>query len=279
MRYAIGDIQGNLTALKQLLLKINFNPQQDYLYFLGDIVNRGSQSLQSLIFIKELYEKKCANTVLGNHDFFLLLCAYGHKKPQKKDSITEILNYPNKWALLDFLRSRPLLIEYQNNILIHAGIPPQWVLKTLKSQIKPITNVLVQSPKKLSHYLQVLNHDQQTWQPNLPAIKQQAYTINATMRMRFCKADGVLDFTHKNNPSFAPSGYQAWFLYPSKIKENIIFGHWSSLLPRVQYHYPSNIYPIDTGCIWGGKLSAICLKSKKITCIDCQKIKGVKALD
>ena len=251
MHYAIGDIQGNLSAFRQLLQRLNFNPKQDYLYLLGDVVNRGNQSLETLLFIKELYDKDCADMVLGNHDFFLLMCAYTDIKPKKKDTITPILNSKHKTQLLDFLRTRPLLITHQNNILTHAGIPPQWDLTIAKQYAKEVERSLQRGIKKLTPYLKSVYQNQTTWQTGLSHTQQQCYTINALMRMRFCTTSGQLEFVYKNNQKTVPKGFNAWFNHPRESTENLIFGHWSSLLPQNEYTYPNGIYPMDTGCTWG----------------------------
>ncbi len=266
MNYVIGDIQGNFNALKKLLSKIKFNSQTDYLYFLGDIVNRGDQSLAVLLFIKDLVEKRCASMVLGNHDYHLLVRGYINKKSHKKDTLDEILANVNASELLDFLRKQPLLIEVDNNLLVHAGIPPIWDEKILKCQVS-IVEKRLQSRHNLVDFLH--NSYQNISRFSNNSIEQNCYTINALMRMRFCAADGSLEFDHKGDQTTAPVGFKPWFDYPRMIQKNIIFGHWSTLIPFGQYCYPQGIYPLDRGCIWGRKLSAMRLDTKEIFTINC----------
>lgn len=267
MHYAIGDIQGDLTSLKRLLIHIDFNPSQDNLFFLGDIVNRGKESLATLIFIKKLVEAGAAKMVLGNHDYYLLVCGYTDKKPSNKDTLAEILNSDNCAELLNFLRQQPLLIKHQNYLLSHAGIPPQWDTETAIIQANSVSMAMQQDLSDLPDYLLKTYENVAEFSAELNPIKQQNYTINALMRMRFCTAQGKLEFQHKNNQTKAPAGFKAWFEHPRKTQENLIFGHWSSLKPLDKQH--STIHALDTGCIWGQKLSAMCLETKEIFSVNC----------
>ena len=269
MNYAIGDVQGDLTALKRLLNRLSFNLKKDKLFFLGDIVNRGNQSLETLLFIKQLVEQNNARLVLGNHDYHLLVCGYTGQKLKPQDTMGAILKHPDKESLLNFLRYQPLLIEHGNNILVHAGIPPQWSIKTAISRAKLVQKKLQAPLSELSDFLSLTYQDNANhYSDDLTQIEKSSYTVNALMRMRFCKADGELEFNHNKDQTTAPIGFKAWFEYSNSITENIVFGHWSRLNPIDQTQYPT-IYALDTGCIWGGQLSAICLESKQIFSIDC----------
>ncbi|SFV52106.1 Bis(5'-nucleosyl)-tetraphosphatase, symmetrical [hydrothermal vent metagenome] len=260
--YAIGDVQGCFTQLQKLLKKINFSIDKDRLFFLGDVVNRGPQSLETLKFIKNL--KDNAKMVLGNHDIHLLVCALTDKKPNKKDTFNDILITKNKYKLLDFLRQQPLVIEHDNNLLVHAGIPHLWSKEKLLKQAQAVEKKLKSSDASL-FLSKIYNDEPKKFTAKLNNLQKNIYTINALTRMRFCTSEGTLEFEHKEKHINAPKGYKAWFEHKRLIKENIFFGHWSAL----KNINNENIYPMDTGCVWGNQLSAINLSDKQMINIDC----------
>jgi bis(5'-nucleosyl)-tetraphosphatase (symmetrical) len=250
MDYAIGDVQGCFNSLNALLKKINFNIDRDRLYFLGDVVNRGSHSLETLRFI--FSNKDNVEMVLGNHDFYLLYCSYTNKKINKNDTFQDILNAPDKDILLEYLVNRPIAIEYKDSLLVHAGVPPQWS----RSDTLINASIAEQNLRSNSSYeflLKMFGDFPNEWSDNLSNEDKSRYTINALMRIRFCDEHGKLEFKHKE-PNQCPKNYKAWFLHTNRImnKEKIFFGHWSSLKDVKT----KNIYPLDHGCIWGGSLSA-----------------------
>jgi bis(5'-nucleosyl)-tetraphosphatase (symmetrical) len=262
MDYAIGDVQGCFDTLQQLLKEINFNSERDRLFFLGDVVNRGNKSLETLRFIKSL--KDNAQMVLGNHDFHLLACALTPHRPNRKDTFHDILNAPDKNTLLDYLLTRPLLIEQNNALLVHAGIPPQWSkTKALKQ------NTLVENRLQgddVEQFLSVMYGDKPAKESNcLNEDEICRYAINAMMRMRFCKGDGELEFEHKLYIDHAPNGFKAWFEHKNRVLNNtdVLFGHWSTL----NNISVDRIYPLDHGCVWGEKLSALNLETYQVTSV------------
>jgi len=262
--YLIGDVQGCYDSLQRLLKKINFSLDKDRLYFLGDVVNRGNKSLETLEFIKENTDN--ASMVLGNHDFHLLACTIGNINPNKKDTFSDITNAKNATKLLEFLTQQPLVIHEQNALMVHAGIPPNWDKNTVLTQAA-LVQANLQS-ENLAEFLTKMYHNQpDTWHANLGEIEQCRYTVNALMRMRFCKADGQLEFAHKLNFDQVPKGYKAWFMHEHRLLEqtDIFFGHWSTLTNVVQ----KRIFPMDHGCIWGGRLSAIRRSDQQVFSIDC----------
>jgi len=266
MDYIIGDVQGCYDTLQQLLKKIDFNEDRDQLFFLGDVVNRGNKSLETLRFIYSLKEN--ANVVLGNHDFHLLVCALSDRHPNKKDTFHDILEANDKNTLLGYLIERPLVIEYEDSLMVHAGVPPNW------SQSDVINNAaMVHSQLRnnnLSEFLsQMYGNSPHTWSETLTIEEKCRYTINALMRMRFCKEDGELEFEHKLNVDKNPAGYKAWFLHKNHLmkEQKIFFGHWSSL-KNVD---TKNIYPLDHGCVWDGHLSAYNLTNQ-----NCISLKSVE---
>jgi bis(5'-nucleosyl)-tetraphosphatase (symmetrical) len=256
MDYVIGDVQGCFDSLKGLLKKISFNKDRDRIYFLGDVVNRGNKSLEMLRFIYSY--KDNIDMVLGNHDFHLLVCELTSRKPNKKDTFFEIFNADDKKNLLNYLINRPLFIEYKNSLLVHAGIPPQWD----KSDVKKNTKIVHQKlrSKDPKEFLSIMyKNEPSLWTKKLTIEENCRYTINALMRMRFCKSNGKLEFNHKNIKN-QPLGYKPWFLHSNrKLKDiDIFFGHWSTLKGFNTKH----VYAMDHGCIWGGHLSAMRLDDK-----------------
>ena len=259
MDYAIGDVQGCFKTLVALLKKIKFNPDADRIFFLGDVVNRGSNSLEVLRLIYS--NKDSMQMVLGNHDFHLLDCVLTDRQPNKKDTFQDILKAPDKLQLLEYLLERPLAMKHEGALLVHAGAPPQWgISSVLENSILVEENL--QSENASSFLSKMYGNNPHTWNENLSNEEKSRYTINALMRMRFCKENGELEFDHKLNTDKNPKGYKAWFLHPKRemSKHKIFFGHWSTL-KNVEI---KNIYPLDHGCVWGGMLSAYNLTNQQI---------------
>ena len=251
MDYIIGDVQGCFNTLRQLLKNINFSEDRDRLFFLGDVVNRGNKSLETLRFIYSLKEN--ANVVLGNHDFHLLVCALTSQKPNFKDTFLDIINAPDKNTLLDYLLTRPLILEHKGALLVHAGIPPQWNISDALQNAELVHQKLqVNNPAKFLS--KMYDNEPSCYSDELNNEEKCRYTINALMRMRFCKSNGELEFNHKMNIDQAPVGFKAWFLHTNrKLKDkDIFFGHWSTLKGFNIEH----VYPMDNGCVWGERLTA-----------------------
>ena len=241
MDYAIGDVQGCFKTLSALLKKIQFKSDIDRIFFLGDVVNRGSNSLKVLRFIYS--NRDNMQMVLGNHDFHLLVCALTKRNPNKKDTFQDILAASDKTILLDYLLRRPLVIDYNNALLVHAGVPPQWnITKTLENS--KLVEKNLQSENVVDFLSRMYGNSPHTWNEDLSNEEKSRYTINALMRMRFCKENGELEFDHKLNTDKGPPGYKAWFFHTRKIyDQKILFGHWSTL-KDVNIR---NIYPLDHG--------------------------------
>lgn len=262
MDYAIGDVQGCFDTLQQLLKEIHFNIDKDRLFFLGDVVNRGNKSLETLRFIKSL--KDNAQMVLGNHDFHLLACALTSHRPNRKDTFHDILGAPDKSALLDYLLTRPLLIEQSNALLVHAGIPPQWDRTTTLQRTQQV-EMRLQS-ERVEDFLSIMYGNEPAKESeSLNEDEVCRYAINAMMRMRFCKADGELEFEHKLDINTAPNGFKAWFMHENRAlrETDVLFGHWSTLGNINVDH----VHPLDHGCVWGEKLSALNLATQQLTSV------------
>jgi bis(5'-nucleosyl)-tetraphosphatase (symmetrical) len=270
--YAIGDIQGCFTQLQQLMKKINFNPKQDTIWFTGDLVNRGHESLSTLRLIKDLVERNQAITILGNHDLHLLAVSANIRPLKSKDTFHDILEAPDVDDLLFWLRQQPLLYHDPelNYSMVHAGIPPHWTLKEALQYQKEVHQEL-----KSKNYKKLLEHMYSDIPVPVDAMvsKWERYRviIDYLTRMRFCTADGQLNLKIKGTLEEQPAGYYPWFRVPNRINqdERIIFGHWAALRGNVD---DPNIYALDTGCIWGNCLTAMRLEDQKRFSISCKEV-------
>jgi len=265
--YAIGDIQGCFDDLLRLLDAIEFNKKQDQLWFAGDLVNRGPKSLETLRFVKSLGSS--AITVLGNHDLHLLATAFKQRTPHKHDSLTEILKAPDCDELLTWLRHRPLFHYNDDFCLLHAGLPPQWDFAKTKAMALKAEKVL-QSSNHLDFFKQMYGDKPDKWNSDLKGMDKIRFIVNCFTRMRYCDENGQLDFRYSHAIGTQPKHLIPWFTVPKRQSKEmkIIFGHWSTL----GYYHGNNCYAIDTGCLWGGQLTAIKLgkKVKRIS-IDCKQ--------
>lgn len=259
--YFVGDLQGCYDELQCLLEKVKFDPSQDKLYLVGDLVARGDKSLQCLRLVKSL--GKAAQTVLGNHDLHLIATALGIKKIKAKDRVEAIFAAPDFAELIDWLRQQPLLIHnpQQDFVLSHAGISPQWDLTTAKACAKEVEQVLQQGDYQ-QLIAQMYDNQPDYWSPQLTGIERLRYIINVFTRMRFCYPDGRLDFACKLPPQQAPAPLQPWFKLANPLYQqtNLIFGHWASLAEVVT---PSHIYALDTGCVWNNKMTLLRWEDKQ----------------
>lgn len=250
--YAIGDIQGCFDELLRLLDAISFDQRNDQLWFAGDLVNRGPKSLETLRFVKSLGES--AITVLGNHDLHLLAAACDPNKSTKKSSLNQILEAPDRDELLDWLRHRPLLHTNDTFCLIHAGLPPQWDLNTTR-KMALLAEQALRAPDYRIFLRQMYGNTPDLWSPDLKGVARLRFIINCFTRMRYCDSEGRLDFDHAGPPGTQPAHLLPWFEVPNRKNSDsrIVCGHWSSL----GYYEGQNCYAIDTGCLWGGQLTAL----------------------
>ncbi|MDQ7090945.1 MAG: symmetrical bis(5'-nucleosyl)-tetraphosphatase [Methylococcales bacterium] len=263
--YAIGDIQGCYDDLLRLLEVINFDPKNDQLWFAGDLVNRGDKSLETLRFVKGL--GAAAITVLGNHDLHLLAIAYLHKKPKCKDSFDAILRASDRDELMNWLRKRPFFHYNDEYCLLHAGLPPQWSIAQAKKMALSLEKVL-KSDDYLAFFKVMYGDQPDLWSKNLEGVDRLRFILNCFTRLRYCDAMGRLDFYHKDKPGTQPKHLQPWFSFKSRKNNElkIIFGHWSTL----GFYQDKDCYGIDTGCLWGGQLTALKLgQTTKRISIDC----------
>ncbi len=259
--YAIGDLQGCYREFEALLEAIAFDRAVDRLWLVGDLVNRGPQSAAVLRSVIALGDR--AVTVLGNHDLHLLACAYVPSvKPRRRDTLEEILTAPDRDIMLDWLRHQPLLHHDAalGYTLVHAGLPPPWDLATAQSCAAEVESAL--RGENFADFLAHMYGDKPArWDMQLSGHARLRLITNCLTRIRYCSADGGIDLTDKGEAA-AANGLTPWFAMPSRASADlrIVFGHWSTLrLPRAQWQ-GLGVYPLDTGAVWGGDLTAMRLE-------------------
>jgi len=263
--YAIGDIQGCFDSLQQLLAKCAFDPARDRLWLVGDLVNRGPRSLETLRFVKSLGE--AALTVLGNHDLYLLMVAEGGAKTRgKDDTLQPILDAPDCAELLDWLRRQPLCHVEDDYCLVHAGLLPQWSIKKARKLAREVEAAL-QGAQYREFIANMWGSQPDRWSDDLTGWPRLRAVVNAMTRMRFCSADGVMEFKVKGELANAPAGYMPWFEVPGRKSEKsvLVTGHWSALGFRLS----DNMLALDSGCLWGGHLTAVRLEDRRVFQVDC----------
>jgi bis(5'-nucleosyl)-tetraphosphatase (symmetrical) len=252
MRYAIGDIQGCASELGALLTKINFSADRDRLWFVGDLVNRGPSSLEALRYVRSLSDN--AVTVLGNHDLHLLALVLGGEAVRKGDTLDEVLAARDRDELLEWLLHRPLahFDAERGDLLIHAGLVPQWDVPQALELAHEVEEALRRDP---GEFLRQMYGDQpDRWDARLTGMERLRFTVNVLTRLRVCTADGRIDLRMKGAPSHARASFQPWFEHPERASRTarIVFGHWSAL----GYVDAHGVIGLDTGCVWGGALTA-----------------------
>jgi bis(5'-nucleosyl)-tetraphosphatase (symmetrical) len=263
--YAIGDVQGCFDELKALLTLINFNSDRDQLWFCGDLVNRGPKSLKTLRFIRSLGDN--AITVLGNHDLHLLATAYDHKKPGKKDTLNAILQADDASELLNWLRHQHLLFHDKNKdvTLVHAGIHPHWSIKKARKLAREVEHIL-QSDNHINFYKHMYGDKPFIWDDALSGWPRYRFITNVLTRLRYCDVDGKPALSAKGPPGSQSKNLFPWYEVPKRKsrKDTIIFGHWSTL-PHAGITCKNNTYAIDSGCLWGGVLTAMRIDEEPYT--------------
>jgi bis(5'-nucleosyl)-tetraphosphatase (symmetrical) len=253
--FAIGDLQGLHSMLVRLLDRIGFDPEGDRLWFCGDLVNRGPDSLEVLRFVYRLGSR--ATIVLGNHDLYLLrVVANPDLAPTVDPSLLPILEAPDRDELLEWLRHQPLLHHdpVLGFTLVHAGLPPFWNLEQSMARAQDVEAVLGGDLWKEA-LPTLFGNEPDVWQEGLPSVQAHRFTVNALTRMRYVTSTGKLDFRHKGPPGTQPEGLYPWFEIPNRRNQDlhIVFGHWSTLGETRVPH----VYPLDGGCLWGGTLRAM----------------------
>jgi bis(5'-nucleosyl)-tetraphosphatase (symmetrical) len=251
--YLIGDVQGCDQTLGRLLALIDFSPSRDRLALLGDLVNRGPQSLAVLRRMMALED--AAVCLLGNHDLHLLALSQGVRQPHRGDTLGEILAAPDRHALLHWLRQRPLAVRERGVLMVHAGVLPQWTAaQTL--QLAAEVQTVLRGADWAAFLHQMYGNQPDCWHDGLQGAQRLRVIVNALTRLRFCSAAGRMEFaTRDRTASDAPPGYLPWFDVPARrtASDVIAFGHWSAL----GHINRPDLIALDTGCVWGGHLSAM----------------------
>jgi bis(5'-nucleosyl)-tetraphosphatase (symmetrical) len=262
--YAIGDIQGCHSRALALLDKIHSRTPDAHLIFVGDAVNRGPQSLAMLREVRALGDK--AEMVLGNHDLHLLAVAHGIRKPGRSDTLNAILSAPDRDDLLDWLRFRPMALREGDYLMVHAGLLPQWTAAQALELAREVETVL-RGPDWLTFLHAMYGNEPARWDDGLRGADRLRCIVNALTRIRFCSADGTMDFHTKDGAGEAPDGFMPWFDVPGRRSADVtvVAGHWSTLGLVVR----PDFIALDTGCVWGGKLTAVCLENREIVQVDC----------
>jgi bis(5'-nucleosyl)-tetraphosphatase (symmetrical) len=263
--YAIGDIQGCYDSFCRLLDVCAFDAACDQLWLVGDLVNRGPQSLETLRHVRKLGD--AAITVLGNHDLYLLMMAYGGaRKRGRDDTIQPILDAPDREELLDWLRRRPLCHCRGEFCMVHAGLLPQWTVEQANQLGREVQMAL--SADDFQEFIRNMwGSEPAAWSDELSGWARLRVIVNAMTRMRFCTPAGVMEFFSKGETSNAPAGHLPWFEVPGRqsADKTLVTGHWSALGLKLL----SNLLALDSGCLWGNHLSAVRLEDRQVFQVSC----------
>jgi bis(5'-nucleosyl)-tetraphosphatase (symmetrical) len=262
--YAVGDIQGCFYSFQRLLEKITFNPQADKLWLVGDIINRGAGSLEVLRWV---YQHRASIVmVLGNHDLHTLAVAEGFATQHRADTLSALLAAPDRDELLTWLRHQAMIHGEHGYVMVHAGLLPQWTVTEALALGAEIEAAL-RGPQYREFLSQMYGNKPTRWSEELEGVDRWRIITNAMTRLRLCTETGDMDFKFKGELADVPDGYMPWFEVPSRLSKGntIIFGHWSALGLQQR----PNLLAIDTGCLWGGRLTALRLEDRKIFQVPC----------
>jgi bis(5'-nucleosyl)-tetraphosphatase (symmetrical) len=257
--YAIGDIQGCHAEFCRLLELIGFSPANDRLWLVGDLVNRGPDSLAVLREVRALGD--AAVTVMGNHDFHLLTIAAGHRRPHDDDTLHDVLEAPDRDELVAWLSRRPLVVLEDRMLLVHAGLLPSWTPQQAVALSREVEAKLASDDAR--RFLGVLyGNAPRSWSDTLTGDDRLRCIVNACTRLRYCTADGTMEFREKRGPAHTPPGYAPWYMHASRrsAQVQVVCGHWSTLGLTLT----PNMMMLDSGCVWGGALTAVSLPDRRV---------------
>lgn len=257
--YALGDVQGCFDELQQLLRKAGFR-KTDRLWLVGDLVNRGPKSLEVLRYVRDLGER--AVTVLGNHDLHLLAQFEAIERPRKDDTFRDVLEAPDAADLVAWVRRRPMMHAEGDYAMVHAGLLPQWTLERARSLGKEVAQAL-QAPNYREFLRHMYGNQPDRWDDTLAGWDRLRVIVNAMTRMRFCDRQGRMDLQGKGTEP--PKGYRRWYQTRQKEKRTLLFGHWSQLGLVLE----PGVVGLDSGCVWGGALSALRLEDRTLYQVPC----------
>ena len=266
MNYLLGDLQGCCDPLERLLQTIDFSPSRDHLYVLGDLVNRGPDSLGVLRRLRGL--GNAVTSLLGNHDLHLLAVAHGVRNPHRSDTLGAILTAPDREDWLDWIRQQRLAVHEQGWLMVHAGVVPQWDAAQTVALAREVEAML--AGPDLGEFLPSMYGNEPTrWDDSLQGVPRWRCVVNVLTRLRFYAEDGTMEFATKDGSHGAPEGFMPWFEVPGRRTAGtpVAFGHWSTLglINR------DDLLALDTGCVWGGQLSAVRVDgaTRELIQIDC----------
>ena len=256
-RYAIGDVQGCDQELRALLGRLRFSADRDRLWFVGDLVNRGPGSLATLRLVRALGDN--AVVVLGNHDLHLLAVAHAAQRRRKSDTLDEVLAAPDCEALLEWLLGRALAHAEGSDLMVHAGLVPQWSAPQTLALAREVEHALRSDPRAL--FGQMYGNEPERWDEQLRGPERLRFIINVLTRLRVCTAEGRVDLRLKGAGPPLPSPLRPWFEHPRRASRSVrvVFGHWSAL-GLVQRE---GVVGLDSGCVWGGSLTAFDLDAER----------------
>ena len=269
--FAIGDIQGCYREFTELLELIHFDAEKDKLWLAGDLVNRGPDSLAVLRLVKKL--KGAVTMVLGNHDLHLLMVAEGHSRLRQDDTLQGILHAPDRDELLQWLRQQKLLHAERGYVMVHAGLLPSWSVAEASTLAEKVEAVLRGGTfHEFCHH--IYGNQPDHWDDRLEGYDRLRVVVNAMTRMRVCTPEGKMNFAFKGQLKDMPEGYVPWFDAPERVSRDaiIICGHWSAL----GLHMRNNLLALDSGCMWGGSLTAIRLEDRKVFQVPCAAGEGTR---
>ncbi|HEX6634650.1 MAG TPA: symmetrical bis(5'-nucleosyl)-tetraphosphatase [Usitatibacter sp.] len=270
--YAIGDLQGCFEPLERLVSRIAFDPARDRLWFVGDLVNRGPDSVECLRFVRGLGD--AAVTVLGNHDIHLLCVAEGVERARKRDTLASVLDAPDRGELLEWLRHRPLFHVEGSFALVHAGLLPEWTVATARTLAAEVEAVL-RGPDHRAFLDRLYGDEPARWDDGLRGMDRLRAIVNAMTRLRVCEADGAMALRFKGEPGEASEGLIPWFDMPARRSRDhtLVCGHWSALGLALR----PDLLSLDSGCVWGRALTAVRLEDRALFQVDCPGTAGEEA--
>lgn len=269
--YVIGDVQGCFEALKALLKEIRFDPDQDFVWFAGDLVARGENSLGALRFIKKLVENGVAATVLGNHDLTLLAYARGIKPIKDKDNVRDVIDAIDSDELIDWIRKQPMcLFPNEQTVLTHAGIPNIWDAAKTAELAKEVEVIIAHDDFEVvdTFLKEMFGKEPTLWSDELEGHERTRCIVNYLTRMRLTDAEGRLEYSFKDSlDDPMPEGFKPWFEFESKTAatHQIVFGHWAALQGKT---ISERIQNVDGGCVWGNQLMAYRLEDQQMFAVD-----------
>ena len=266
---AIGDVQGCYDQLMRLLEHAGYDEKRDVLWFVGDLVNRGPQSAQTVRFVKKLGARQV--TVLGNHDLALLVIAAGIRKPHRGDTFDELLAAPDRDELLDWLRFQKMMHAGEGYAMVHAGLAPQWNVAQALGLAREV-EVALQGPGYREFLANMYGNEPTRWRDDLTGYERLRVIVNAMSRMRLVTPEGAMEFSHRTGLAGLPTGYLPWYDAPGRASraEQIIFGHWAALGLLVR----EDVVCLDSGCVWGRALTALRLEDRRIYQLECPELEG-----